>query len=76
MKNDFRRYTVWGENAAELELAADKVDAYMNGGKGRNIIYYQIIGAETPLPYDCGFITDAALEELGLGFIVVEQKAA
>ena len=67
---NFKRFTVWSECLEELELAAERVDAYMNGGKGRNIINYQVIGTEAPLPYDFGFITDAALKELEQGFIV------
>ena len=45
---NFKRFTVWGECLEELERAAERIDAYMNGGKGRNIINYQVIGAEAP----------------------------
>lgn len=67
---NFKRFTVWGENAEELEFAADRVDDYMKGKTGNNIIYYQIIGEERPQPFDCGFITDKDLKELQQGFIV------
>lgn len=76
MNDNYRRYTVWGLYPEECEAAADKVDACMAECTGRNIISYQVIGEEEPLPYDFGFITDKALAELIQAFIVVEQGVA
>lgn len=70
---EYKRFTVWGEDIEELEEASDRVDLYMDFQKGHNVIYYQVIGERQPAPYDCGFITDKALEELQQGFIVTEK---
>lgn len=66
-------YTVWSFEREELEEAADKVDSLMDQGAGLNEIRYQIMGDPEPLPFDTGYITDSALEELQRGFIVVED---
>lgn len=66
-------FTVLGECLEELELAAERIDAYMGKKIGHNAIHYQIIGQPQQLPYDTGFITDAALEEMQLGFILVQE---
>ena len=74
--NDLRRYTVWGECIEELEDAADMVDSYMEEqGQGRNVIYYQIIGAEHIAYIDIGFITDRAVRDLAQRFLLAERGA-
>lgn len=70
---EYRRFTVWGKSAAELERASESVYEYMSQRIGRNIISYQIMGESQPQPYDYGFITDEALKELELGFIIVPE---
>ncbi len=73
---NFRRFTIWGIDEEELAEAAQLVEAHMDGETGRNVIYYQVEGEEAALPYDCGFISDAALEDVALRYVVVEQGAA
>lgn len=68
-----KSYTIVGVDTEELEYAADRVDEYMSEGTGRNAIYYQIIGDKAPLPYDVGFVSDMALTELMLEFVIVEN---
>lgn len=72
---EYRRFTVWGKSADELEKASEHVDAYMDQRIGRNIISYQVMGELQPQPYDYGFITDNALEELSQGFIIVPETS-
>lgn len=66
-------FTVLGECLEELKLAVERVDAYMDKKIGRNAIHYQIIGQPQRLWYDTGFITDADLAEMQLGFIIVQE---
>lgn len=70
---EYRRFTVWGKSADELERASESVDEYMSQRIGRNIISYQIKGESQPQHYYYGFITDEALQELELGFIIVPE---
>ena len=65
-----KEFTVWGEGLEELEMAVDRVDAYMDKKTGDNIIRYQIMGKPQRMPWDSGYITDADLEELQQGFII------
>lgn len=68
-----KEWTVWGECLEVLDLAAERVCDYMDKKIGRNAIHYQIIGQPQRLPYDTGFITDADLAEMQLGFIIVQE---
>ena len=66
-------FTVLGECLEELNLAVESVGAYIDRRIGHNAIRYQIIGQPQRLPYDTGFITDADLAEMQLGFIIVQE---
>lgn len=72
--NNIKEFTVWGEDLEELNRAVEKVDCYMNRKIGDNVIIYRIIGEEKPQPWDSGYITDEALEELQQGFIIVKEE--
>ena len=65
-----KEFTIWGEALEELERAVDRVDAYMDQRAGDNVIRYQIMGEPQHMPWDSGYITDEALEELQQGFII------
>jgi len=69
--NDYRTLTILGECLEELEAAAERVEQLMDQGTGRNVVRYQIIGDDRRQPWDSGYITDEALQELQLGYIVI-----
>lgn len=67
-----KEFTVCGESLEELEYAVERVEAYMDKRTGNNVINYQIIGEPQRMLWDSGYITDEDLEELQLGFIIVQ----
>lgn len=62
-----------GDCLEELELAAERVEAYMDRRTGNNAICYQIIGEPQRMPWDIGYITDEDLEELQQAFIITGE---
>lgn len=66
-----RRFTLMAKSADELKRVLEYVDSYMSQRIGENIISYQVIGESQTQPYDYGFITDRALEELKQEFIII-----
>lgn len=72
-RNMHKEFTIWGEDLEELEMAVDRVDAYMDKKTGDNIIRYQIMGKSQCMPWDSGCITDEALEDLQQGFIISQD---
>lgn len=69
-----KEFTIIGESLEALEYAAERVEAYMDEKIGNNVIHYQIMGELRRMPWDSGYITDEALKELNMGFIVVEDR--
>lgn len=63
-------YIVYAGSVEELSEVADRVDAYMDRGTGKNEVRYRLTNGQQ-VGYDTGFINDLALHVLAHDFTVV-----
>ena len=72
---DSKEYIVLGWSQEELEDAVERIDRHMDRRTGPNAIRYGLVdvahGKTEAMPWDTGYITDEALEDMQRGFIVI-----